>query len=172
MTAVAVAIALTSCVKAPVSPQIQNLTATTGYPVVAMIDGADVTVTVGDGVTPIQGLELATPVVVMGTLAEDAEEMTYTLRLAGDNAVVVTPTPTGQPQVTAVVARQLASEIAGRKLLRRRSTEPPLRQSTQPRRLLLDTALDTLLDTLLPNIRFPAIDLVRQHRTCLLVLSD
>ena len=61
-----------------------------------------------------------------------------------------------------------------RKLLRRGSTEPPLRQSAQPRRLLLDTALDALLDalldTLLANIRFPAIDRVRQHRACLLVV--
>ena len=99
VTAAAIALALTSCVKAPVSPVTPSLTGTWSFaslPVAAMIDGSAVTVTVGNGQVPISAdprLAKITQVVVTGTLTEDAEENTFTLMLAGDNPITVMLVP-------------------------------------------------------------------------------
>ena len=106
VTAAAVALALTSCVKAPVS----GLLDTKGldgswsfapYPVVADIDGTSVKVTVGTGMMSIspmhEDLAAVTMLVVMGTLTEDAEEETFTLTLAEGDSVMVTLAPTVPP---------------------------------------------------------------------------
>ena len=98
VTAAAVALALTSCVKAPVSGLLdtKGLDGSWSFaprPVMAVIDGTSVTVTVGDGTMALgQGNELAsvTKIVVTSTLTEDAEEMTFTLMLAGDDPIMVT----------------------------------------------------------------------------------
>ena len=98
LTSAALAFALTSCVQAPVSPVAPSLAGMwsfAGLPVAttATIDGNDVTVTVGNGLSPISMKEAyaaVTQVVVKGTLAEDAEENTFMLTLAdADDAVVV-----------------------------------------------------------------------------------
>ena len=100
VTAAAIALALTSCVKAPVSPVTPSLTGTWSFaplPVAAMINGSAVTVTVGNGQVPISAdplLAKITQVVVTGTLTEDAEENTFTLMLAGDNPITVMLVPT------------------------------------------------------------------------------
>ena len=94
-----VALALTSCVKAPVSGLLdtRSLDGTWQFdnlPVRAVIDGASVTVTVGTGVMPISTdlhLSKVTLVTIKGTLtAVDVEEDTFMLTLAsGEDAITV-----------------------------------------------------------------------------------
>ena len=122
VTAAALAFALTSCVKAPVSPVAPSLTGMwsfAGLPVAttATIDGNDVTVTVGNGLLPISMKEpyaVVTQVVVKGTLAEDAEEMTFTLTLAtGDDPVVVSVHESVPPASRAQSAALAAGVVEG-----------------------------------------------------------
>lgn len=103
VTAAAVALALTSCVKAPVSGLLDTKgldgswrfgpSLTLPAHLEAEIQGDSVTVTVGNGMMPLgeqPGLSDVTQAVVKGTLAEDAEEMTFTLTLAsGADAINV-----------------------------------------------------------------------------------
>ena len=107
--AAAIALVLAGCVKAPASPVAGSLTGTWKFqdlPVGAMIgptadDGsAPVTVTVGDGTLPISKdprFAKITKVVVMCTLTEDAEEMTFSLTLAGADPISVMLVPTISP---------------------------------------------------------------------------
>lgn len=98
VTAAAFAVVLTGCVKAPATPVTPSLQGTWQFqmlPVQATIAGQSVTVTVGDGMMTISSVDdpkfgKITQVVVMGTLTEDAEEMTFSLMLAGDDAIAVT----------------------------------------------------------------------------------
>ena len=96
VTAAAFAVVLAGCVKAPATPVTPSLQGTWQFqmlPVQATIAGESVTVIVGDGMMPISAdpkFAKITQVVVMGTLTEDAEEMTFSLMLAGDDAIAVT----------------------------------------------------------------------------------
>ena len=128
VTAAAIALALTSCVKAPVSPVTPSLTGTWSFaplPVAAMIDGSAVTVTVGTGQVPISAdplLAKITQVVVTGTLTEDAEENTFTLMLAGDNPITVMLVPiAAEHQVAEQTVAVAAIETIIRRLRPERS---------------------------------------------------
>ena len=113
--AAAIALVLAGCVKAPATPVSPNLAGTWSFapmPVVAMIHGNAVTVTVGDGTAAVGMDELAavTQIVVSGTLAEDEEENTFMLTLAeGDDAIMVTLAPT----VPATLAPAVTSAATG-----------------------------------------------------------
>ena len=119
VTAAAIALALTSCVKAPATPVTPSLTGTWSFaplPVVAMIDGSAVTVTVGNGQVAISqdpNLDDITQVVVSVTLTENAEEMTFTLQLAGDDAIMVSLVPTVLAADAPVVAAIATGVIEG-----------------------------------------------------------
>ncbi len=100
--AAAIALVLTGCVKAPASPITGSLTGTWQFqhvpvPVTAVIDGTSVKVTVAAGGMPISTdprFDKIIRVEVTGTLTEDAEEMTFSLTLAGANAISVDLLPT------------------------------------------------------------------------------
>ncbi len=118
VAAAAVSLALTGCVKAPATPVSPNLTGTWDFnprPVIAMIDGSSVTVTVGDGTFPLGADELAAvyQIDVTGTLTEDAEEMTFTLMLAGDDPIGVTLAPTVPPDIRPLMATAAQGVIQG-----------------------------------------------------------
>lgn len=118
VTAAAVALALTSCVKAPVSGLLDTKgldgswrfgpSATLPAAVEAEIKGTLVTVTIGTGMAPIsthEDLATVTKLVVMGTLTEDAEEETFTLMLAeGDSIMVMVDVPDAHKNATTKVA--------------------------------------------------------------------
>ena len=142
VTAAAIALALTSCVKAPVSPVTPNLAGTWSFaglpvPTTATIDGNAVMVTVGNAVTPIsmeEAYAAVTQVVVNGTLAEDADEMTFTLTLAaGDGAVVVSLHESVQPPAVRAQSAAVA-EAAVKTLVEAAQAEVVM--------IALDTAVD------------------------------
>lgn len=123
VTAAAVSLAMTGCVKAPAVPVSGNLVGHWSFagllvPTTATIDESNaVTVTVGTGMSPISTkAEFAeiTMVVVKGSLAEDAEQMTFTLTLAeGDDAVVASVSAALQPpEFRALTAKSIAATIA------------------------------------------------------------
>ncbi len=109
VTAAAFAVVLAGCVKAPATPLTPSLEGTWQFqhvPVLAEIAGESVTVTVSAGGEPISTDPRFAKIIrvdVMGTLTEDAEEMTFSLTLAGDDAVSVTLLPT-------ITAEHLAAE--------------------------------------------------------------
>ena len=119
VTAAAVALALTSCVKAPVS----GLLDTKGldgswkfdkfdtYPVEADIKGTSVKVKVTVGKTPHEDLAAVTMVVVMGTLTEDAVEKTFTLMLAEGDSIMVTPASTVPPDFTSATTKVAVAAV-------------------------------------------------------------
>jgi len=119
VAAAAVSLALTGCVKAPVT----GLLDTKGldgswsfapHPVEAEIEGTSVTVTVGTGMAPIsmhEDLAAVTKVVVMGTLTEDAEENTFTLMLAEGDSIMVTLAPTVPPAFASAATKVAAGAV-------------------------------------------------------------
>lgn len=122
VTAAAVALALTSCVKAPVSGLLDTKgldgswrfgpSLTLPVHLTADIEGTSVTVTVGTGMAAIsthEDLALVTKLVVMGTLSEDAEENTFMLTLAEGNSIMVTLAPT-VPDAFKNAATKVAAE--------------------------------------------------------------
>ena len=121
VTAAAVALALTSCVKAPVSGLVDTRSLDGRWsfaplPVMAVIEGPAVMVTVDAGGQPISmqpELAAVTRVVVNGTLNEDVEEETFTLTMVGDPMVTLAPTvpETLVPSVTAATTAAIKTMI-------------------------------------------------------------
>ncbi|MDD9987378.1 MAG: hypothetical protein OXQ31_13970 [Spirochaetaceae bacterium] len=118
VTAAAVALALTSCVKAPVSGLLDTKgldgswrfgpSLTIPVALEAEVKGTSVTVTIGTGMAPIsmhEDLAAVTKLVVVGTLTEDAEENTFTLMLAeGDSIMAMVAVPDAFKHATETVA--------------------------------------------------------------------
>ncbi len=122
--AAAIALVLTGCVKAPASPIAGSLTGTWQFQhvpvtvtVTAVIVGTSVTVTVDAGGMPISAdpkFAKITKVDVIGTLTEDAEEMTFSLTLAEDNPITVdllTTIPADYEPAERTVAVQAIKEV-------------------------------------------------------------